>query len=51
MTGKNLWSFKAGTTIASGPLMTGGTIYLASATQTYVGKAPEQGYLYAIDRK
>lgn len=51
MTGKNLWSFKAGTAITSGPLMAGGTIYFASATQTYVGKAPEQGYLFAIERK
>lgn len=51
MTGKNLWSFKTGTAITSGPLMAGRTIYIGSATVTYVGKAPDQGYLYAIERK
>jgi outer membrane protein assembly factor BamB len=51
VTGKESWSF-TGTGRESAQLLSGGRVFLASPTVTYIGSTRvDQGYLYAIDAK
>ena len=50
-TGKKLWSFGTGTGVSSAPLITDRSLFVTSATQTFIDKPQKPGHLYAIDSK
>jgi len=50
-TGKELWKIDARVRTAATPLITSDTVFIPGMTQRYVGRAPHQGYFYAIDAK
>jgi outer membrane protein assembly factor BamB len=50
-TGKELWKIDARVRTAAIPLITSDTVFIPGMTQRYVGRAPHQGYFYAIDAK
>jgi len=48
-TGKKIWSFKTETEVSSRPLISDRTLFVTSTTQTFYGKPPKRGHMYAID--
>jgi outer membrane protein assembly factor BamB len=50
-TGKEVWRINAKVETEADPLVTSDMVFISGRTQRYFGRAPDQGYFYAIDPK